>query len=82
LFNIFKEIIINKEGQKDFHYIMQRLLGAIDVYRKDCNVMMVYSDRRYQLCYDDKRSIIETSAALACVAAEKEGKFIFFDSKP
>jgi hypothetical protein len=54
---------------------MQRLLGAVDVYKKDCNVMMVYSDRRYELCYDDKRSIIETSI-------EKDNKSIFFDSKP
>jgi len=74
LYDLFKSII-TEGGPKDFQFVMQRLLGAVDVYKKDCNVMMVYSDRKYDLYYDNKRSIIED-----CIM--KDGKLIFYDSKP
>lgn len=71
LFNNFRDIITNDQESKVFNYVSQRLIGAVDVYRKDCNVMVVYSDRRYELSYDDKRSIIENNV---------ENQFL--DSKP
>jgi len=75
LYELFKNIITDTEGPKDIQFIMKRLLGAVDVYKKDCDVMMVYSDRRYELYYDNKRSIIDKDII-------KGDKFVFYDSKP
>jgi phosphoribosylaminoimidazole-succinocarboxamide synthase len=74
LFDIFKNII-KSEGPKDIQFIMQRLLSAVDVYKKDCDVMLVYFDSKYELSYDNKRSIIEADVI-------KDDKSVFFDSKP
>jgi hypothetical protein len=64
MFDEFKEIITNEEGSKDIQYIMKRLLGAVEVYKKGCNVMMSYSDRKYELSYDNKRSIIDRKVSV------------------
>jgi len=74
LFDMFKNII-KTEGPKDIQFVMQRLLGALDVYKKDCDVMLVYFDSKYELSYDNKRCIIEADVI-------KEDKSVFFDSKP